>query len=102
VGPQIRSFLVQIATDEGRALYVRSAGLCMPHLRLALSVAGSEEAAFLLCEQARHLEETLEDLHSYVLKREAFRAGLVNANEESAWQRALVQLVGEPMAQFWG
>ena len=102
VGPQIRSLLAQVATDEGRALYARSAGLCLPHLRLALLVAGPEEAAFLLREQARHLEETLEDLHSYVLKREALRAGLLNANEESAWQRALIQLVGEPMAQFWG
>jgi len=102
VGPQIRSLVAQIATEKGRALYARSAGLCLPHLRVALSIAEPDVAAFLLREQARHLEETLEDLHSYVLKREALRAGLVNANEEGAWRRALIQLVGEPMAQFWG
>ena len=102
VGPQIRLFLAQLATDDSRELYARSAGLCLPHLRMALTVAGSAEASFLLREQARHLEETLEDLHSYVLKRAALRGGLLNANEDSAWQRVLVQLVGEPMAQFWG
>ncbi len=102
VGPQIRLFLAQIATEEGRTLYARSPGLCLPHLRMALTVAESAEATFLLGEQARHLEETLEDLHGYVLKREALRRELLNANEESAWQRVLIQLVGEPTAQFWG
>ncbi len=102
VGAQIRSLLAQVATEEGQARYARSAGVCLPHLRMALAIAGGAEAAFLLREQARHLEETLEDLHGYVLKRAALRGGLLNASEESAWQRILVQLVGEPMAQFWG
>ncbi len=102
VGPQIRLFLAQIATEGGRTLYARSPGLCLPHLRMALAVAVPSEAAFLLREQARQLEETLEDLHGYVLKREALRRQLLTANEEGAWRRILVQLNGEPNAQYFG
>jgi hypothetical protein len=36
-----------------------------------------------------------EDLHSYALKRDALRRGLLNATEESAWRRVLVELTGE-------
>ena len=102
VGPQIRLFLAQMATAEGRDLFARSPGLCLPHLRLALAMAETPEAADLLREEVKRLEETLEDLHAYVLKREALRRGLLSASEENAWRRALVQLVGEPTAQYWG
>jgi hypothetical protein len=50
---------------------------------------------FLLDQQANHLEDLSEDMRSYVLKREALRRDLVNSNEEKAWSRALVQVVGE-------
>jgi hypothetical protein len=41
------------------------------------------------------LEEIAEDMHTYMLKREALRRGLLNENEERAWLRALLQLSGE-------
>lgn len=37
-------------------------------------------------------------MHSYVLKRDAIRRGLLNDNEENAWRWALTQLTGEHMA----
>ena len=37
-------------------------------------------------------------LRSYPLKRDALRRGFINTQEEQAWWRALVQLVGERIA----
>lgn len=93
---QIRQFLLQIAAAEGREGYLRSEGLCLPHLHTALQSASDREVmAFLLQEQVRLLEEISEDMRSYTLKRDALRRGLLNAHEKNAWRRALVQLVGE-------
>jgi len=93
---QIRHLLMQLATPKGRQRYFRSEGLCLPHLRAALAVApDSEVGPFLVQEQVRHLEEISEDMRTYTLKRDALRRGLLNRQEENAWRRALVQLVGE-------
>lgn len=92
----LAQFLAEIETGEGRRRYERSAGLCLPHLRVALAAHPPQEtASYLLRQQARRLEEISEDMHSYVLKRAALRRGLTNSDEEGAWRRALVQLVGE-------
>ena len=75
-------------------------GLCLPHLQVALaSGPGAEVGKWLIADQTRRLEELAEDMHSYSLKREAFRRGLLNDQEEHAWRRALVQLVGERIAR---
>ncbi len=100
---QIARFVAYVTTPEGRAQYQRSLGLCLPHLRAALLSSPSQEiAGFLLEEQAKRLEEISEDLRSFVLKREALRRGLVNANEEKAWLRALLLLAGERTAHALG
>jgi len=89
----------QLATTDGRQRYTRGRGLCLPHLRATLSVELPDEtAAFLIKSQIRRLEEISEDMRSYTLKREALRRGLHNRDEENAWRRALVQLVGERTA----
>ncbi|MBI1880585.1 MAG: hypothetical protein HYR94_20600 [Chloroflexi bacterium] len=93
---QVSEFLAQITTPAGRELYPRSPGLCLPHLRaVLLTLPPRAVVEYLLQEQVRHLEEISEDMRSYVLKREALRRGLHNRDEETAWQRALVQLAGE-------
>jgi hypothetical protein len=56
-------------------------------------------ADFLIAEETNRLEEISEDMHSYVLKRDALRSGLLNSNEEYAWRRALLQLAGERTAK---
>jgi hypothetical protein len=93
-------FLNHIPTAESQAVYVRSPGLCLPHLRAALAASPpSEVAEFLLREQVRHLEEVSEDMRSYSLKRDALRRGLLNTDEDNAWRFALLQLTGERTAR---
>ena len=95
----LAQFQEQIVTSDGRQRYERSAGLCLPHLRAVLAAQLPQEAtSYLLRQQARRLEEISEDMRSYVLKRAALRRGLTHSEEEGAWRRALVQLVGERTA----
>jgi GTP-binding protein EngB required for normal cell division len=105
---QAEDLLAQLVTAEGRADYVSSAGLCLPHLQVVLAHAeqrGDETGkrnivvAFLLHEQVQRLEHLVEDLRSYTLKRDAYRRGLLHQEEATAWRRALVQLVGERAAR---
>ncbi len=101
---QVEQFLAHLVTAEGREDYTSSAGLCLPHLQAALahvedSVEHSVVAKFLLCEQVRRLEDLAHDLRGYTLKRDALRRGLLHQEEEHAWRRALVQLVGERAAR---
>lgn len=96
---QIPGLLAEIATPEGQERYHQTLGVCLPHLRLALLSSPPQEIAdFLLSEAANRLEEISEDMHSYVLKHDALRRGLLNSNEENAWRRALLQLAGERTA----
>jgi hypothetical protein len=105
---QIEQLLAYLVTVEGREVYASSMGLCFPHLQATLahvehSVDGSIElsviAEFLLREQVLRLENLADDLHSYSLKRDALRRGLLHQEEEHAWRHALVQLVGERAAR---
>jgi GTP-binding protein EngB required for normal cell division len=105
---QIEQLLAYLATDEGREVYASSIGLCLPHLQATLAhvehsddgpIEHSVIAEFLLREQVLRLENLAEDLHSYSLKRDALRRGLLHQEEEHAWRHALVQLVGERAAR---
>lgn len=104
---QIEQLLAYLVRAEGREDYASSAGLCLPHLQAALAhvehrvdrtIERSVVAGFLLREQVRRLENLAEDLRGYTLKRDALRRGLLHQEEEHAWRRALVQLVGERAA----
>jgi GTP-binding protein EngB required for normal cell division len=105
---QVELLLTHLLAQEGRADYTSSAGLCLPHLQAAVArVEDSNEESserrtvltFLLREQERRLEDLADDLHSYTLKRDALRRGLLNQEEADAWRRALVQVVGERAAR---
>lgn len=98
---QCERFLEYASTSDGQTFYRQSLGLCLPHLQMILALHPSEEVMrFLLNEQAEHFNDLAHDMRSYVLKREALRRGLVNSNEENAWRRALVQIVGERTAHI--
>ena len=91
------------AQPDARARYAQSPGVCLPHLQAMLAAPAEPAlAGFLVDEQVRRLEEIAEDMRGYVLKREALRRALLGANEEHAWRRALVQLVGERTARTIG
>ncbi len=105
---QTKQLLTHLSTVEGRADYTSSVGLCLPHVQAALAhleqgTKGTSErsvvAEFLLGEQVRRLADLADDLRSYTLKREALRRGLLHREEETAWRRALVQVVGERAAR---
>lgn len=98
---QAARFLAYVSTPDGQKFYRQSLGLCLPHLRNVLLLQPSEEiATFLLNEQAEHFNDLADDMRSYTLKRDAIRRGLMNSNEENAWRRVLVQLVGERTAHI--
>jgi GTP-binding protein EngB required for normal cell division len=93
---RVGELLAELATVEGREAYGQSPGLCLPHLQFVLDARPPDEIAeCLIREQVRRLEDVAEDMRSYALKRDALRRTLLNANEENAWRRALVQLTGE-------
>jgi hypothetical protein len=96
---QVEKFLEYMKTPDGKVYYQNALGLCLPHLEVTLAANPTEDIrGFLLEEQSRHLEELSEDMRNYVLKREAIRRDLLNDNEENAWSRALIQMVGERMS----
>jgi len=98
---QVAHFLEYISTPDGQKFYRQSLGLCLPHLRAVLALQPSQEIAeFLFNEQAEHFNDLADDMRSYTLKRDAIRRGLLNSNEENAWRRTLVQLVGERTAHI--
>ncbi|GAP06022.1 dynamin family [Anaerolinea thermolimosa] len=91
----INQYINYISTEEGKEYYRRSLGLCLPHLKKALETnLPGDVNEFLFNEQARHFEELSEDMHNYILKRDAIRRSLANDNEAGAWKYALIQLVG--------
>lgn len=105
---RIEHFLAHLSTVEGRADYISSAGLCLPHVQASLAyleqnTQGTSErsvvAEFLLREQVRRLADLADDLRSFTLKRDALRRGLLHREEETAWRRALAQVVGERAAR---
>lgn len=96
----LERLLTQVATPAGRERYNQTTGVCLPHLRAALPRGSAETAEFLMRAQVERLEEIAEDMRNHVIKHEALRRGLLNKNEEIAWRRALVKLVGERSVRF--
>jgi GTP-binding protein EngB required for normal cell division len=90
-------YLIRWLTEPAaRKEYSRSQGICLPHLQSILAMEPPPEVAdFLFEEQARHLEETAEEMHSYAVKFEARHRDLFTSGEEDATRRVLVHLLGE-------
>lgn len=80
---------------SGREAYAKSQGVCLHHLnRLVAILKNDELAKFVLAHEAKRFEELAEDMESYGMKTEALRRQLRNANEEDAYWRATILLVG--------
>jgi len=92
----LASFLQE---SENRQAYMRSQGLCLRHLGLVASAVPDEVAGLLLSEASRHFAEYAEDMQSFSLKQEAIRRALHNRDEEDAYLRAIIHLVGEKNVQ---
>ena len=88
-----------LGKSENRQAYIRSQGLCLRHLGLVVATVPDEVASLLLSEASRHLAECAEDMQSFSLKQEAIRRALHNRDEEDAYLRAIIHLVGEKNVQ---
>lgn len=78
----------------GRNGYRRSQGICLRHLSLLVATVSIENQEFLLAHAAQRFEEAAEDMRSYAMKHEAVRRGLQNRDEEDAYRRAVIHIVG--------
>jgi hypothetical protein len=80
-----------------------TAALCLRHLALALSAGIEARAArALLHALLVTLRRDSEDMRAFALKREAYRGGLVTAEESRAHLDALRRLAGPPaLTQPW-
>jgi len=91
----LQLFASMIGDAIGRSQYRRSQGVCLRHLGMLLETASTAESrAFLLSHAAQRFEEDAEDMRSYAMKHEALRRALQNRNEEDAYLRAIIRLVG--------
>jgi len=91
-----RGLALLIQSAEGREAWRESHGLCLRHLGLLISVTNDPaDIEFLINEAARRLEEMSENMRRFARKTKALQRGLLDRNEEKAYLRAMVHLVGE-------
>jgi predicted GTPase len=92
----IRQLAELIGEAAGRKQYGNSQGACLRHLGMLLDAAPTEEIReYLLSYAARRFEEDAEDMRSFAMKHEAVRRALQNRDEEDAYRRAVVRIVGD-------
>jgi hypothetical protein len=92
------SWLIQgLAEPEFRELYTASDGLCLPHLRRALSSAKDELAVHCLVEvTAARLDPLVADLGDYIRKHDwNNREEPKHPWERASWLRAVAFFAGE-------
>lgn len=92
----ISQLAAQLEDTSFRNRYRRSQGVCLRHLGKLMDTVHTEDTRrFLLSHAASCFEEDAEDMQSYSLKWEALRRSLENRNEEDAYRRAVIRMVGE-------
>jgi hypothetical protein len=97
----VSALRARLEAANGRGSGANVGDICLPHLVAMLSDDPPPHVIeLLLSAQVRSLDEIAQDMRSYVLKRDALRRGLIHANEENAWLRALIKLVGERAARY--
>lgn len=80
---------------DGLNQYHHSQGVCLRHLAMLLDITPSEEIREILISHAiLRFEEDAEDMRSFALKGDALRRALQNRNEQDAYKRAIVRMVG--------
>ncbi|OGG55436.1 MAG: hypothetical protein A3F84_06055 [Candidatus Handelsmanbacteria bacterium RIFCSPLOWO2_12_FULL_64_10] len=84
-----------VAGEAGRQTYAQFQGVCLRHLALLLDFTSPEAAQFLLSGAARRFEECAEDMRSFATKRDAIRRALIHSDEEDAYVRGIIHIVGD-------
>ncbi len=91
-----RTLLAWLEQEEFAAAYAHARGLCLPHLREILGLAGAAQARTVLAWQRAIYRELIAQLDEFIRKHDhRFRDEPFGA-EKDAWLRAVAALVGEP------
>jgi len=83
-----------LGSREGRAAYEKSGGFCFRHTALVIEGLPREDAEFIVTRSRENFSALARDLRSYARKREELRRDLLQADERSAFSRALIQFGG--------
>jgi GTP-binding protein EngB required for normal cell division len=91
----IHQLSAQLNETDGMSKYHHSQGVCLRHLGMLMDAGSSAEIQkFLIAHAVQRFEEDAEDMRSFALKGEALRRALQNRNEEDAYKRAIIRMVG--------
>lgn len=83
-----------LESPEARDLYLRSEGVCLPHLRASLPFARPRVREFLWADFARRLEELEGKLRELQRKQSYDVADPITPEESRAWREALWRFGG--------
>lgn len=98
---QVGRLVDLLKSSEKQEQYPQSGGLCLPHMSVLLQQITDPQLSRIILEtQIHRFEELSEDLRSFLLKRTAIQRGLLNTEEQSAWARAMVKMVGDRMVYY--
>lgn len=87
--------LKHLADPDIRQAYSAAGGLCLPHFRLTLSLAGGGAARLLAGWQADAWRRLRDELDELIRKHDhRFAHERVTAEEADSWQRAVAAVVG--------
>lgn len=89
----VAALLDDQTTEDGRAAYAGSAGLCLPHLLAAIDKGGAGLGP-LVAHQARAWQDLETELNEFTRKSDYQYSGDPITTERDAWRRALKLLSG--------
>ena len=91
----IRQLSCQLNETDSLSQYQYSQGVCLRHLDMLLKATLSDEIReFLISHAILRFVEDAEDMRSFALKGDALRRSLQNRNEQDAYKRAIIRMVG--------
>ena len=91
----IENFSEIIKQEDCLLLYKKSQGVCLHHLgRIVLTIKNDSLRRKLLSLAAKRFGDWIEDMQSYVSKRDTLQRALISIDEEEANIRAIIHLVG--------
>lgn len=91
----IHALAERLKMPDGKSNYLDSQGACLRHLAMLLDAVPKDETDWLIAHAAERFGQDAEDMRTYAMKQEALRRGLQNKNEEDAYRRMMIRLVGD-------
>lgn len=86
----------KLKESSGLTQYEKSQGVCLPHLTLLLRTCSDAELKQRLIDHtSSRFTEDANDMGSYLMKIDAVRKDMLFTNEENAWRRIILRMVGD-------